>query len=169
MHTGATDTGYISSVQQKMMKCSHIMDNHMDTLAQNVSEELAYEPTEAPKIRDSLGVVYGSFAMGGLMSLNIYIWVFCNLSLFTLIGGLGCTYFLYCQMATLYCRVRSLQDGVDSRHHRLEVSKMRTYILNGMYAYVWGLLDFIRVGQTPSDSPLPPPTKLRVTPGTGKK
>ena len=134
------------------------MNQYVESMAQLIGTELQYDDQKTSEIRQSLQVISTTLMSGALFSTSVYLW-YQSLSLFSIIGGSISVYLLYCQLCSLYCQVRLIQEPLGHIHtYEHEFSLFKATLLTGAYngscALVCRLKTATIAPSTPPISPL---------------
>ena len=121
------------------------MEGYVRPIIAHVQTDLGYGEQEQENMFKATRVVQTALTVGVLFSANIYFWIN-SLSLISLVAGSLSTYILYCQIVSLYCQARLLQNPTtDVERCQREVSMIKSYMLSKTYSGAWYLVDYMRL------------------------
>jgi hypothetical protein len=123
----------------------NIMDGYLRSITVRVGSDLGYDTGNNENMFKAVRLVQTSLTVGLLFSTNLYFW-FNSLSLISIVAGSLSAYIFYCQVVSLYCQSRLLQNpNMEAIQCQREVSLVKSYILSRAYHYVWYLIDYFRL------------------------
>ncbi len=121
------------------------MEGYLRSIITRVGSDLGYDSADLENMSKAIRVVQTSLTVGVLFSANMYFWIN-SLSLISLVAGSLSTYILYCQIISLYCQARLLQNPTANIEKcQREVSLIKSYMLSKAYTNTWYLIDYMRL------------------------